>query len=59
MLLGSLVLCLGRLVRIEVVLLGLVLLVLHTLVKVLLVEVLVLRSQRSHQDLAEFVLLVL
>ena len=47
-LLGSLVLCLGRLVRIGVALLGLVLLVLRTLVKVLWVEVLVLQSQRSH-----------
>ena len=48
MLLGFLVLCLGRLVRIEVVLLGSVLLVLRTLVKVLWAEVLVLQSQRSH-----------
>ena len=58
-LLGSLVLCLGRLVRIEVVLLGLVPLVLRTLVKVLWAEVLVLQSRRSHWDLAELILLVL
>ena len=48
MLLDSLVLCLGRLVRIGVALLGLVLLVLRTLVNVLWAEVLVLQNQRSH-----------